>query len=94
MIGLDNRCLDCVHHGKCVSEDHAARNGKIVLGCSRRAMKPKPMTHCDEIRRMSVEEMADRFTDFNGFVCPVNSESCLENNCRDCFIEWLKSEVK
>jgi hypothetical protein len=63
-------------------------------------LKLKQQTNADKIRSMSDEELASLFTQdvFDGepcFYCPVNSEDCdLSTDCKKCFLDWLKQEVK
>lgn len=49
----------------------------------------------DKIRSMSDEELADQFTNnCNGvFLCPVHNPNCLEADCRECFLGWLRQEA-
>lgn len=56
----------------------------------------KPMTHFDEIKAMSVEELAKLFVSgwFDGplFACPVKDDGCESDiPCDVCFLNWLKS---
>lgn len=48
----------------------------------------------DKIRSMSAEELADQFTKNGVFLCPVHNPNCLEADCRECFLGWLKQEHK
>lgn len=63
----------------------------------------EPMTHYDEIRSMTVEEMAKFFTgyyyDGPKFWCPAETdigegECAKADDCRECFLNWLKQEAK
>jgi hypothetical protein len=64
--------------------------------------KPKPITNYDRIRAMSVEEMAEFFTQgyYNGpkFYCPVQpvigeGQCAMRSDCRKCWLDWLREEV-
>lgn len=59
----------------------------------------EPKTHYDEIKAMSVEELAKLFVSgwYDGplFTCPVEDVECESNvSCDVCFLEWLKSPVE
>lgn len=67
------------------------------------AEKSKPFTKGDEIRSMDDEVLAAFFTDFyyDGykFYCPAvvdvgEGECAMQSDCRTCFLNWLKKEVK
>lgn len=54
------------------------------------------ITNADRIRAMSDEELARFFTTseaFDAFECPVPKACSYFDNCRECFLEWLKKEV-
>ena len=52
----------------------------------------KPMTHYEQIKSMSVEEMAE--TLYNGN-CPPRLRSCPDHDdCKKCWLDWLQSEEK
>lgn len=46
----------------------------------------------DKIRSMSAEELADQFTKNGVFLCPAHNQNCLEADCRECFLGWLKQD--
>lgn len=49
--------------------------------------------NADKLRAMSDEDLADQFTQNGVFLCPVHNPNCLEADCRECFLEWLKQEA-
>lgn len=52
----------------------------------------KPMSHYDQIRAMSVEEMAETF--YNGN-CPPSLRSCPDHDdCKKCWLDWLRQEAE
>jgi len=54
----------------------------------------KPLTNADAIRAMSDEELADVLQ--RAMIPPKGrncSTKCEWNKCRDCWLDWLKSEV-
>lgn len=62
-----------------------------------------PMTQGDKIRSMSDEELAEFFLKVNiayAEPCMTGESDCVwedypthDKGCKDCFLEWLKSEV-
>jgi hypothetical protein len=67
------------------------------------AVEQKPRNHFEEIKAMSMEQMAEFFTPFYykglyHFYCPavadVGDGECSANDgCRECFAKWLKEEI-
>lgn len=60
--------------------------------------KQKPKTHYDEIRAMSIEELADMFSILS--CCSEKGQDCMKysdgmggRNCYQCWLDWLKDEV-
>jgi hypothetical protein len=56
----------------------------------------KPMSHYDQIRSMSVEELAEAFS---GGLCPSfiggQNECIIETaTCKECWLGWLRSEAE
>ena len=68
--------------------------GRVIgmNGCSS-GVERKPRNHFEEIKAMSMEEMAAWFN--KGFVCPPQ-HGCPKNeaSCEKCWLEWLKEEVE
>lgn len=87
MIGVDNRCLECLKHGDCASERSAARRGMVVTACSERKAIPKPKTRFDVIKSMNVEEFADYLSDIAGWLPEYEGKV-------HALLKWLKSEAK
>lgn len=54
----------------------------------------KPMTHYEQIKAMSIEEMANYMATtgriYNG--CPTLSINC-QASCNKCWLDWLRLEV-
>ena len=66
-----------------------------------RSLAPKPETNADVIRRMSDEELADLFADWD-FCSDVCSQQYSDNplvgkcpeNCKEQVLEWLRQPVE
>lgn len=58
----------------------------------------KPITNADRIRAMSDEELAKQFNDVRAsFKCVIcgDGKRCLAfDECEDCWLDWMKQEVK
>ena len=55
----------------------------------------KPKTNADRIRSMTDEELGKLLNEFGH--CPLSriEDDCRSyDRCRDCWIDWLKEEVK
>ena len=56
------------------------------------------MTNLEHLQQDTAEKVAEAFTSwYDGFVfsCPVPyQDDCEKRDCRECFLEWLKSERK
>ena len=53
----------------------------------------EPTTNADRIRAMSDEELAE----WHEIFCPNREDidlTCTKESCHDCWLEWLKEEVK
>lgn len=90
----ENICPKCEHFIYCGMAVHRD-DGKVVMtGCSRFKEKHK-QTHYDEIRSMSVEEMAKWLKAYAGCNHFNDKEWCYRNkNCEQCWLEYLKQEAK
>lgn len=79
---------DCT---QCADYEWCAKNEECGM------FKPKTMTHADEIRTMSIEELAG-FMSVGCDACmvPQYVENCPHMadgiNCLDCWLDWLKQE--
>ena len=88
-------CESCVHEYLSPMSDICRECGIAMLNYEER----KPMTHFDEIKAMSVEELADWFcqTQYReGDFCPPKHgwKYCImADGCRVCWLDWLKSPV-
>ena len=51
-------------------------------------------TRFDEIKEMSEEQFCDLFIKGSSLFCPVTNEDCINSDCRECFLKWLKSGVE
>ena len=56
-------------------------------------------TNGDRIRSMTDEKLAEYFSQevWQGqlcFSCPAEKECSIKEDCRSCFLDWLKQEVK
>ena len=56
-------------------------------------------TNADRIRNMTDEQLADIFTQEiyryrRHFSCCVLDKVCQHDDCYECFLDWLKREVK
>lgn len=62
-----------------------------IIDC---APSEKPQTNADRIRAMSDEELAD-FIDREFGCCPPTGDcEKMSNDCKACWIDWLKQSVK
>lgn len=56
------------------------------------------MTNLEHLQQDTAEKVAEAFTSwYDGFVfsCPIPyQDDCEKRDCRECFLEWLKSERK
>lgn len=78
---------------------------KYTLDFNTGVIKAKPIiTQGDSMRSMADDELAEylapcacppiRFNKNTGdIICPINKEPC-ESDCKRCWIDWLKKEVK
>lgn len=68
---------------------------KVIRGMMVNPQIEKPMTHFDEIKAMSVEELARFITgeDFCELLCK-NSPSFCNGDCEKWMLEWLKAPVE
>ena len=58
--------------------------------------EPKVLTNANKIRAMTDEELAEMFDEYSkrNDVCPkFGAYSCHGNDCRECWLDWLKQEV-
>lgn len=58
-------------------------------------IEAKPMSNADRIRSMTDEELGKLLNEFGH--CPLSriEDDCRSyDRCRDCWIDWLKEEVK
>lgn len=80
---------DCPH---CVFEKTEAN----CRGCFEGShYRPKPITNADRIRAMSDEELAVMFFNYHySFTCPEKGCHECKESCMDCWLDWLKEEVK
>ncbi len=53
--------------------------------------KRKPETNRDRIQAMTDEEMAN---ELSKVICPNVSEECCHTNCKECWLDWLRSPVE
>ena len=57
-----------------------------------------PMSHYDQIRSMSVEEMAEFIGKVTaggyGMCAPGHSDCAGKDSCAPCWLDWLKSEAE
>lgn len=53
----------------------------------------KRMTNADRIRAMTDEELAN-FMEALPDACPPMRTLCSGKNCNDCWLDWVKQEVK
>lgn len=70
----------------------ALKGGRIEGDCE----GYRPMSHYDQIRAMSIEEMAEGFS---GGLCPSvfggRNECIIETaTCKECWLVWLQSEAE
>ena len=85
---------------KVIDTDHVYSNGTEFVPIYRMRqwfdhLDAVPRTKADRIRAMSDEELADLFTCFGIFFCPVTGATCYkEPSCKDCFERWMKKEAK
>lgn len=57
--------------------------------------EPSIWTNADRIRAMSDEELAVMFFNYHfSFTCPEQGCHECKESCMDCWLEWLKKEVK
>lgn len=88
-------CESCVHEYLSPMSDTCRECGIAMLNYEER----KPMTHFDEIKAMSVEELAKYINEISNGDCPTVGdcpEGLRENEtCTpwQCWLYWLKSPV-
>lgn len=51
-------------------------------------------TNADRIRAMSDEELADFLYELANFDCPENGARPCVEKCGDCWLTWLREDVK
>ena len=89
----DTLCTKC-RNPEC---EYAGRKVWVMI-CTHEYVAP-PMTHFDQIKAMTAEELAEWISSGE---CPshhgghIDRESvyCSDLECKDCWLEWLKEEVK
>ena len=91
----DPRLIDCkteCGNGKC----YARRYGLFAEKTCQNFVEPKPITNADRLRSMSDEELAEMFNTMNGIdrCCPNNGAHNCRESCMECWLDWLKQEVK
>lgn len=52
------------------------------------------MTNFEKIKSMTVEKMATYLCSKELPICPLQVPHCRDDNCPECFKEWLESEVQ
>ena len=55
-------------------------------------METKPKTNADRIRAMPDEELAEYL--LNVHYCPTPPICDSKKNCKDCWLDWLRSPVE
>lgn len=96
-----------MEHDGCVGckYENEDANSKHCLGCKQNAIdKYAPMTNSDRIRSMSDEELAEfllKVNTANEHPCMIDGGDCKwedyptrNKGCKDCFLEYLRKEVK
>lgn len=95
---MDKSCKNCrfcvyAHLGgkdKPYCERHSQYiENTILCSCWEMVSVPKPQTHYDEIRAMSIEELAAWLADH-----PLVSEYDENNPKHKAWLDWLKQEAK
>ena len=86
----DKPCGDCWVYGE------GNEPSKFVETENRQTTKK---THYDEIRAMSIEELADMFSLLS--CCSEKGQDCMKysdgmggRNCYQCWLDWLKQEAR
>lgn len=52
---------------------------------------PKPITNYDSVIRKTPEALAEFLAEYR---CVHKAPHCIEANCAQCWLDWLKEEVK
>lgn len=83
----DKPCGDCWVYGE------GNEPSKFVETENRQTTKK---THYDEIRAMSIEELAEWIEQLESPKCPCDDwfYRCEKWNCNGCWLNWLKQEAK
>lgn len=85
-------CVSCVHEYLSPMSDTCRECGIAMLNY--KEAKPKRITNADRIRAMTDEELADYFSELSCWP-HASKEVCRGMaNCMDCWLGWLKEEVK
>ena len=81
-------CKNCKKHGISCTGGRACQ-----IICKQEHMR-EPITNADNIRVKADEALAELF--FGYGYCPPwrKSEPCKFNDCKKCWLDWLKEEVK
>ena len=89
-----NGCIYRTKDGEC---DLYAEGGKYTAFCEMENCAGRKMSNADRIRAMSDEELAEFMRPLDSG-CPRWKENPLPcsdwDNCGDCWLKWLKEEVK
>lgn len=87
----DTLCTKC-RNQEC---EYAGRKVWVMI-CAHEYVAP-PMTHGDQLRANSDEELAQWIMSIDPAACPFrddHGDDCHFTHCKDCWQEWLKEEVK
>lgn len=96
-----------MEHDGCVGckYENESPDSKYCMGCKQNAIdKYTPMTNADKIRSMNDEELAEfllKVNTANEQPCMIDGGDCKwedyptrDKGCKDCFLEYLRKEVK
>ena len=91
-------CKNCIFADEPSDKDPCRECNRAFIA---RRIKPnfvrthKPKSNADRIRAMSDEELAVMFFNYHfSFTCPEQGCHDCKESCMDCWLEWLKEEVK
>jgi len=76
-------CDRCDIYMRCLLDDY---DGKLC-----RKMRTVKPTNADYIRAMTDEELAEFLIEYR---CVHKAPHCMEADCTQCWLGWLKQEVK
>lgn len=90
-------CVCCdiaLEYKKCKSEEQADKEGEGMKDYPPYLDYPKerkPQTNYDLLISKTPEELAEFLTEYR---CVHKAPHCMEVNCTQCWLDWLKSPVE